>query len=93
MQATDMVHQTGNNHSPPSRLDVLPLAVLSALIVPGALTIDPSNIWIGFSATAVALALAGTRRVPLAWWRRDRATAPGEATPITQQRDSYDHDE
>lgn len=43
------------------------MLVLSALIVPGALTIDPSNIWIGFSATAVALALAGTRRVPLAW--------------------------
>lgn len=66
VQNIDTARHTDSSQDPPL-LDVLPLALLSALIVPGTITVDPSNVRVGLSATAMATALAATRRVPLAW--------------------------
>lgn len=43
-------------------LSLLPLAVLTALIVPGAFKVDPGNVLVGTSAAVTALALVLVRR-------------------------------
>lgn len=51
---------------PRSLLDLLPLAVLSALIVPGAVTVDAGNLLVGTSGALTAIVLVASKRVPLA---------------------------
>lgn len=46
-------------------LDHLPLAVLSALTVPGIFYVDKDSLWVGVAAGTVAVILVLTKKVPL----------------------------
>ena len=53
-ERVDTMSQDGQGHKKVRLIEVLPLAVLSALIVPSTITVDPTNTWVGIASTTTA---------------------------------------
>jgi len=53
-EQVDTMSQDGQGHKKVRLIEVLPLAVLSALIVPSTITVDPTNTWVGIASTTTA---------------------------------------
>ena len=51
-ERVDTMSQDGQGHKKVRLIEVLPLAVLSALIVPSTITVDPT--WVGIASTTTA---------------------------------------
>ena len=53
-ERVDTMSQDGQGHKKVRLIEVLPLAVLSALIVPSTITVDTTNTWVGIASTTTA---------------------------------------
>ena len=54
-ERVDTMSQDGQGHKKVRLIEVLPLAVLSALIVPSTITVDPTNTWVGIASTTATV--------------------------------------